>query len=1286
MKIKSISVLTALSASTMLMAQSVPTHNRYVDYGEFGKPNKHYNKYKSGLENERDFSIYDIGVSWMELLDSWEPGQPLSSKGDAYKDDNFFISRVRLKERFWNQNTQHNKSINKDTEKKLNWWAPIGDLTKTWGPLPRYNFESDNFSMWQYLDVQGNWSNSWFRVPGAFNDVAHKNGVTTGCLYFIDWAASVRENTYAGEPLAKLCEKDGNGNFKYARKLIQLLKYYGIDGIGINPEGSWSSTLNINFQDFLGECHRIAEEENWPFHVDWYAYVSNTGGLTDNGCTLSSSNSNWFHKNGNKITDTFFLNYNWTESSLSTSTNTATNLGRDPRDVYAGFDMQGRGFGKYGNAGWSVLAKYPISIVVWGAHDRSQLYAGSNEGGTADLSVQYEYLKKQELLFTGGSRNVLNTPSLTDANITSSLNSLAKFHGYSKFVTAKSTIQDLPFVTRFNLGNGMSFRKEGNVTFDHKWYNLGMQDYLPTWRWWIYDDMGNVPENAIECGFTFDDAWFGGSALKLSGATTKSNIRLFKTNLPITKNNVVSITYKVNSGTNPHMKLMFSEVGSEETFKAVTLPATEVRGDWYTYTCKVGNLVSGSGKIACIALSVENTTADYEVLIGELAVGENISANTVTPVIKHTEALRRIYNSVDAKVVFDMPFIGSRPAEYSGCPVYNDEVGAWYYEIYIKQEGFEPILLTATTSWAAYVIEATLSDPNDPYYYLGVRAVAPNGKDGSEIVWSEKMTSDLTPVETLAADKHIIKPNEEFSIGFVDPTHAPVKFEIINSATGEVVKTENNVNSLTTSLENVGCYDIRTTNQDGEVSISRGLVLITPEQTGRLPQIDAINASTTNPVGNQEVSLSFAGNDGTVFEGEPTTVSQGLFLTEPYQLCIDKAINSNYKDWTYALWVKVDKFNHAALGTLLMQKLNKNGGWTDGVWGEMYTVIRSASMSGANENEITVNVNAPRAGTAGYEHQYGIPDGCVSTGYSIIEGAWNHIAVTYRVADRRVSLYINGKQVFQRNSSWAPRTYNANFYVGSTSTNAAGLTGWVDELQIWEKELTPDEIIECMGGYSYIAPELLGYFDFEEVGTDENGMSYFPNLGSNSAVSKAYVTQWKTNSNDAFYDEAVTPTLSLGVPMIEGVREVKFESAKWLLTGASSVSVDADNTAKAVYNSNGQFPVSVTLSNSWGATTKTIPDYITVTGNATGLSKDEMLQNMLIYPNPFKETAHILFANTGRFVVDVFDTNGVKVSSRNYDAVEGEVAQLSFDAPQGLYYIIVMSDGKCVKSFKITKE
>ena len=70
--------------------------------------------------------------------------------------------------------------------------------------------------------------------------------------------------------------------------------------------------------------------------------------------------------------------------------------------------------------------------------------------------------------------------------------------------------------------------------------------------------------------------------------------------------------------------------------------------------------------------------------------------------------------------------------------MYNDDVDTWYYEIYMQPLNENPQLLTATTSWAAYVVDAPLK-PEDEVrkVRLGVRAIAPDGKATTDIVWTD---------------------------------------------------------------------------------------------------------------------------------------------------------------------------------------------------------------------------------------------------------------------------------------------------------------------------------------------------------------------------------------------------------------------------------------------------------------------------------------------------------------------------------------------------------------------
>ena len=1265
---KRLPLLSAFLLSTVgALAQSVPTHEMYVQYA--------------------------TPENLVEALKNWEPGKNFGT-GDNYVDENFFISRVPLKDRFipgdW-----ANDDLNDENDKYFSWCAPTGEMTKKWGPLPRYNFDGDNFNMWQYLNTHSNWSNGWWRVPGAFNDVAHRNGVRTGCTYFIDWATPVNALNEPGKTLYELAETDWDGNYLYAEKLIKFLRYYGITGLTFNPEGNWAANVNQAVQGFLAECHRVADELNWPFHVDWYAFVSNAGALSDNGCKLTiGGNDKWFHNQelDQPVTDVYFLNYNWSADGLKQSAEAAKQLGRSTFDVYAGFDMQGRGYGQTGNAGWQALMDNPVSIVVWGAHDRSQLYISSTEGGQSDYAVQNEYQKKQEMLFSGGNRNVLQLPALKGGTVTSSYSDLSDWHGYAKAVRERSTLNDLPFVSRFNLGNGRFFNKNGETTWAHKWYNWGVQDLLPTWRWWIDNGDGKtVPADALQVDFTYDDAWFGGSCLKLHGKTDRSDVRLFATRWMVEDAaDAFRLVYKINSGEESGLKLMVAKDGATAEFQTVKLPNGK-KGEWTTATFKASDLnLSAGDVIGYVGLSAEATPENFEVLLGEMAfVPASFAVTPNTPTITHSEVMKRLYNRADIKVVFDMGTPATRPAEYDGCPVYNEEVGAWYYEVYVKQ-GEKETLVTATTSWAAYVVDAPL-DPTISGLQIGVRAIGLDGQAASPITWTPVIEKELTMIETLTIDKEVIKPNEEFTIGFEDPNHPACDFNIYNALTGEKVGSAESKLSLTMSLPEVGSYDVEVIS-DEQTIMNRSIILISPEETGRLPQINAMTIATNDVAANAPVKVSADMNDGTTYGGNPCTVSQSLYMQEPYQFTVDSDIMSKYAANSFALWFKVEKFEHASLGTLLMTKVNRNygGTWTESVWGEMWTAIRPEGYAAKNNigrnnapNEISINFDGPPAGTPNYEHNNDV-DG-LSDGYTLQPNTWYHLCV---VKNNRVArVFLNGKLIVDTQSRGAgPKDWKgANFYVGGSMTNLASFTGWVDEVQIWSKALKPAEVLEAMKGYDKAPTGLEGYFTFETTETDDEGKIYFPNLGRGSKrVPGGYMTIGKSENNVTTDYKQNQLTTALGVPSLTGVYNIAYESSKWMVEGAK-VQSSASNEAEVAFPATGEYPITLTATNSWGTTTKTITEYIVVNATSIENVNGNPEAGYMIYPSAFDNKADVLFAEDGTFVVSVYNAAGQQVANQVLEARSGEVKEIRLGQAQaGTYVVVIQKAGVAVRSFKIT--
>ena len=680
------------------------------------------------------------GMNFVEFLEVWEPGIPVS------EDDNFFISRVKLKERFENKNTQVHPELT--TARQLCWWTPMGDGKKEWKSFPRNQFEADNFNMWQYVDIHGNWGDGWFRVPGVFNDVAHKNGVRTGCVLFINWAEPVKK---AGDRVydlfSKLMTKDEYGRFKYAEKLIRFLRYYGIDGIGVNPEGEWDTDVASEVQDFFVELHVQAEKLGLRgFHIDWYDSNDSWGRLSFGQNALQERNRNWFQKGNRRVTDMFMLNYNidvWEGNNdpMGESARNAVKFGRSSYDVYAGFYLRGRGLSSYDSEpragkGWEVLKDKPVSVCLWGEHDRNNIHNTSYEHGKEPLVVQQTYLRKLEYFFTSGTRNPVNAPVVTNTITTVNEEDMRRFHGISTFFPARSTMQELPFVTRFNLGNGLFFNREGKTENGYPWYNVGVQDWMPSWRWWVTGHDGRVPADAIQCDFVFEDAWFGGSCLKLHGRTTYSKVRLFKTNIPVHEKVKLSFTYKMKMGEYGKLKLVLSKVGAEDQFIEIPVEGKNISREWQTVTCKLGNFGwNENDHVACIGLVVENTSDAFEMFVGELALTDaRMKFKPVKPEITKAEIIRTYADSLDFKLVWNViPWVNRE----KDMPVMNEAIDTWYFEVYLKDSSkARPRLITTTTSWAAYACGVNVKAMSE-VLWLGVRAVAPDGKRSSKIVWQE---------------------------------------------------------------------------------------------------------------------------------------------------------------------------------------------------------------------------------------------------------------------------------------------------------------------------------------------------------------------------------------------------------------------------------------------------------------------------------------------------------------------------------------------------------------------
>lgn len=1256
METKKITLLALLLLNALIAAaQYTPTHGKYVDFSDSKK--------------------------FYQYFKTWEPGKEIS------EDENFFISRIKIKDRFVNRNTQVIPDNEMNNNRKFCLFTPMGISDTYWQTLPRYVFDGDNFGMWSYLDYQGGWSQSWIRTPGAYSDVCHKNGVAnSGGVVFVDsWGG---DNTEANEIFRMITETNTDGSFKYLEKFIKFMKYYGVDGLGVNPEGTVVNAPKV--QDFFAQVFEKSPEYGWHFHVYWYATNTN-GGSMDLGSDLNANKANWFVKNDKTVTDMYFLNYSW-DYNIESSVSTAENLKKGSSyNVFAGYDIQGNWLGR---ASWKKLAANPVSIVFWGNHTTDMIYQNSSEYGSNDEAVQYCYLDKQEQVFSGGNQNPGKTPEITDGIKESSSAAMKKFHGVAALMPARSSLQELPFITRFTLGNGKVFRDKGEVTFDHKWYNISSQDYLPTWRWWITNDKNEVPTDPIKCTFTFEDSWFAGSCMRIHGQTELSNVRLFKTNFKVSGADNINLIYKINSGKESHMKLFWSFVGSESQLHYCDIPATTNTGEWTNFTKKASE-IGLEGQVALLGLKFEKTDEAYEALFGELGIVPSKSYNPATPTITIAPEkifLSRTYNSLDFKLIWKSK--DQDPSKLD-TPVYNEDVDTWYFEVWSQPKGGKATLCGITTSWAHYIVGAP-SDPFNKEYRVGIRAVAPDGKTFSAFSWSEYQEVEAGMVDGIEIDKPIIKADEEFTLKFKDPLHAEAGvWNIKNAITGEAAtKGQVGGTSYTLKLSEEGYYDVILIDENEREMYYRGFIQISPKETGALPLIKDFTANPT-AVSNINPTTEVTYEVARLGEGK---VSRGLEITDPYMFRIPKeALPANQKNYSIGLWVKPTKFSHANFGTNLMNKRNPLIAWPNNNWGAFWVQIwpEAKNSSGTlvlNDNIVSYTMynNESKSSYLGNSNKHEIPNlNCCTDGtlqsqesYGLGLEYWSHVLISYDGAKQRI--YFNGKKVGETSATFNQYSECA-VYIGGSNVYHSGFVGVIDDVQVWNKALSDQEVIESMVGYDNkeIPAGLVAYWTFEDFNKEDLSFANKGNGGANLTGHYIEFIGAAGEQTGSTTEEVVHPNNSvLGNPALPGTMEIK-TSAKFTMPGASVINTPTGATA--TYDKNGKYDVTLTLSNMWGNTSMAKQEYI-VASNFTGIN-DEVIENFSVYPNPFVDAVNVIFPEEGNYSIKIYTINGITcLATENFVAQANEVKRVTINGQSGMYLVQIFKDGKCIKTVKVNKK
>lgn len=1196
--------------------------------------------------------------------------------GKVTNDDNFFISRVKPKQRFRNEKTQVLKDLTAANDKRLVAWIPFNN-PKT-NALPDGIFDSEVFSLWSYVSHWGDWTAPLGRIPAALMDVAHKNGVAVSSLAGVPWQNMGEDWNRELRAIGLL---DG-------QKLANYLYYYGQDGLGYNSEWSEWNRITQKLREKHVEVNKLLKDKNPIFENMWYGLTQDNGrngysNALDNNYQLTFGDSE------NKAFS-LFLNYNWNlRQRLSNSVDYAKTMGRDPLYLYAGVNMQG---GEPRSNSWPLLKDYPISIGLWGAHEKNMFWESRNEKGSSEEAMQRSYMLRTERYFTGGTRNPANTPEVTDAMKYNVDNT--NWHGMSTWMSAKSTLSwnltDEPFISYFNLGNGKFFNWMGERKNNNPWYNVGVQDYLPTWRWWFSTDLlgRNVPARGLDAEFTWDDAYVGGSCVRVFGSNANEYLHLFKTEYALQTGDVITFKYKHLNGSGD-VKLVLTAKGSEtspineNSFELIKNGQEIDDEHWTTKTFTVGSELAGK-ELALIALHFENAN-NINMYLGECSIVRGTARTPNKPTITSSDLLAFSKSGVDGKLIFDMP-----NTKAGNEPCYNSDVHVSLFKLWAQQEGAtEPTLMGITTSWAGmfYSIPLDLTATSTKVR-LGVSAVSLDMKNESPIEWTDyKETPAYTYNDAVHCNKTIIKPNEEFKVGYVDPRHSEGNWEL-KKADGTTVFSSNNTKEFTTSaLTEVGNYDLVVTgdvhSESGTTTQTRtfkAFVQITGEATGALPQIQTLTANgstaTINVQANEAVTMAYTGRPA---DGQ---LSRGVNLKEKGFVfkATEVGLESNNQAWTMSFWLK---FNSLPSGSVQILDLrNQYTTWPQNNWGSIW------SEYSPTNKVYTFTIRENRNG--------GSPEHKQNWSVEFEPGVWSHVTITMEKTERGVKehLYINGKpatakdwsflgngtgyiQDYVNTTTWWGENH---FMLGFGRAGQAAIDGVIDDVKFFDKQLTDAEVAANMLSNDKNAANLKAFWNFEENADAQNK---FASVATGTNV-KAYRSELAAGANEGQGSlSPVEPLYEAGSPFISGTAFSVETKATWKTrkgTFSDETGNDRQGSAKVTYPTGGDYTVTLTLENSYGKDQRT---FQVIHIDATTGINETTTEEVKAYT--VNDDILVECAQAGAYTFEVYSIDGMQVLKNNVNVATGNTVRLHL-ANSGVYILKVKKEGKTLRTVKLIRK
>jgi endo-beta-N-acetylglucosaminidase D/PKD repeat protein len=598
------------------------------------------------------------------------------------------------------------------------------------------NFIGYNPTYWQYLDLLIWWGGSAgegiILPPSApVIDAAHLNGTRVlGQIFF-------PTTTHSGLPAwtAQMNTKNSDGTFPYARKCVEIAKYYGFDGWFLNSE----TVTGTNWGEWVADYLAYAAQQGLTGQ-EIQVYVMNSG---TSGAYIEDVAR---QKGGSYMVNYYGISTDRVNTRMNSHVSNSWGDRADAfRTWYYGIEQSGSITGN----GSDFKTLFPTgghigSINIFNPEESiwkktvEKLLNTPNASGTQAYAAMNTVFSNESKFWVNSSADVSST----------NRGSANTMPGLATAIQERSVVLSKPFVTTFSAGLGKHRFVNGEKRGTQDWYHRGMQTVLPTWRWWQTEGLAKAA-SVFKFDYNWDDAYNAGTSINISGNpadNTEYCIRLYKTEIAVASGDVIRLIYKTSRAGSVKVKIADSANALNLQDLGAATSATD-----HGWTVDTYDLSSFAGKtMATIALGINagSSGSGYTAQLGQLGVYPAAYSPAAAQVSNLT-----VENTL-GETVGDLRVVWDRPASSD----------IHHFNVYLERNGAKT-LAGQTRGEGFYIPKFARNGQTERTVKVSVAAVDKNMKETAAATVKEVSFPDIkAPEVSLKASKTLVTAGEEITV------------------------------------------------------------------------------------------------------------------------------------------------------------------------------------------------------------------------------------------------------------------------------------------------------------------------------------------------------------------------------------------------------------------------------------------------------------------------------------------------------------------------------------------